>query len=48
MPLAERRQRWAPMMDRLLTHDVHAWWRRFLHDLGKDHRPQLPRQIAAI
>lgn len=33
MPLAERLQRWQPMMDRLQAHDITAWRRNYLRAL---------------
>jgi len=33
MPLAERRQRHEQMLDSVRRHDIHNWYRRFLHDL---------------
>jgi trehalose 6-phosphate synthase len=33
MPLAERRERWRAMLDRIETYDIHAWRRDFLATL---------------
>jgi trehalose-6-phosphate synthase len=35
MPLAERKERWQPMFDRLVTNDVNAWCRSFLDTLRR-------------
>ncbi|NLA67611.1 MAG: alpha,alpha-trehalose-phosphate synthase (UDP-forming) [Gammaproteobacteria bacterium] len=35
MPLAERRERWAAMMERITTYDIHAWRRDFLQALAE-------------
>ena len=34
MPLAQRRERWRPMLDHLLEHDIHAWRKNYLHALA--------------
>ena len=34
MPLAERRERWRAMMDRIEAYDIHAWRRDFLDTLA--------------
>jgi trehalose 6-phosphate synthase len=33
MPLDERRQRHQQMLTALRQHDIHNWYRRFVHDL---------------
>lgn len=50
MPLAERRERHAAMMEVLRRNDVTAWQERFLHALRSVRRPGVPRNegLAAV
>jgi len=47
MPLAERRERHAALMECIRRDDVHAWRRAFLQALNETRQPELPHEVSA-
>lgn len=47
MPLAERRERHAALMESIRRDDVHAWWRSFLEALARTRRTEAQEAPAA-